>query len=74
MPSDYADFDDMSCEMIFGQDPPMPTEDPAFNQPAINYVMLPLSPSVSTYISAEIVNIHSSPTINSLIQDLAHIK
>ncbi|OAY49784.1 beta-carotene isomerase D27, chloroplastic [Manihot esculenta] len=26
-------FDDMSCEMIFGQDPPMPTEDPAFNQP-----------------------------------------
>lgn len=33
MPSDYADFDDMSCEMIFGQDPPMPTEDPAFNQP-----------------------------------------
>ncbi|KDP21385.1 hypothetical protein JCGZ_21856 [Jatropha curcas] len=26
-------FDDMSCEMIFGQDPPMLTEDPAFNQP-----------------------------------------
>ncbi|KAJ9172023.1 hypothetical protein P3X46_015313 [Hevea brasiliensis] len=26
-------FDDMSCEMIFGQEPPMSTEDPAFNQP-----------------------------------------
>ncbi|KAG2713504.1 hypothetical protein I3843_04G169800 [Carya illinoinensis] len=26
-------FDDMSCEMIFGQDPPASTEDPAFYQP-----------------------------------------
>eukprot|EP00257_Ricinus_communis_P017414 XP_015575846.2 beta-carotene isomerase D27, chloroplastic [Ricinus communis] len=26
-------FDDMSCEMVFGQDPPIPTEDPAFRQP-----------------------------------------
>ncbi|KAA8543303.1 hypothetical protein F0562_021202 [Nyssa sinensis] len=26
-------FDDMSCEMIFGQDPPAPTDDPALNQP-----------------------------------------
>ncbi|XP_028063275.1 beta-carotene isomerase D27, chloroplastic-like [Camellia sinensis] len=26
-------FDDMSCEMIFGQDPPATTEDPAFKQP-----------------------------------------
>ncbi|WCJ21613.1 Beta-carotene isomerase D27 chloroplastic [Euphorbia peplus] len=26
-------FDDMSCEMIFGQEPPLSTEDPALNQP-----------------------------------------
>ncbi|KAM7521646.1 hypothetical protein LguiA_011548 [Lonicera macranthoides] len=26
-------FDDMSCEMIFGQEPPLPTDDPAFKQP-----------------------------------------
>ncbi|XP_041009002.1 beta-carotene isomerase D27, chloroplastic-like [Juglans microcarpa x Juglans regia] len=26
-------FDDMSCEMIFGQDPPASTEDPALKQP-----------------------------------------
>ncbi|KAM3248576.1 beta-carotene isomerase D27, chloroplastic isoform X1 [Capsicum annuum] len=26
-------FDDMSCEMIFGQDPPPPNTDPAFMQP-----------------------------------------
>ncbi|XP_057509177.1 beta-carotene isomerase D27, chloroplastic-like [Actinidia eriantha] len=26
-------FDDMSCEMIFGQDPPATSEDPAFKQP-----------------------------------------
>lgn len=28
-----ADFDDMSCEMIFGQDPPSSTDDPSLNQP-----------------------------------------
>ncbi|KAJ9188067.1 hypothetical protein P3X46_003462 [Hevea brasiliensis] len=34
MPVDMVpNFDDMSCEMIFGQDPPKSTEDPAFNQP-----------------------------------------
>ncbi|KAH7837714.1 hypothetical protein Vadar_017148 [Vaccinium darrowii] len=26
-------FDDMSCEMIYGQDPPPTTEDPVFKQP-----------------------------------------
>ncbi|XP_031287169.1 beta-carotene isomerase D27, chloroplastic [Pistacia vera] len=26
-------FDDMSCEMIFGQDPPAASDDPAFKQP-----------------------------------------
>ncbi|KAL8148865.1 hypothetical protein AgCh_006025 [Apium graveolens] len=26
-------FDDMSCEMIYGQEPPAPSEDPAFKQP-----------------------------------------
>ncbi|GAV79013.1 DUF4033 domain-containing protein [Cephalotus follicularis] len=26
-------FEDMSCEMIFGQDPPASTDDPAFKQP-----------------------------------------
>ncbi|KAI9180643.1 hypothetical protein LWI28_006882 [Acer negundo] len=26
-------FDDMSCEMIFGQEPPSPSDDPAFKQP-----------------------------------------
>ncbi|XP_024964230.1 beta-carotene isomerase D27, chloroplastic-like [Cynara cardunculus var. scolymus] len=26
-------FDDMSCEMIFGQEPPSPQDDPAFKQP-----------------------------------------
>ncbi|XP_004495151.1 beta-carotene isomerase D27, chloroplastic [Cicer arietinum] len=26
-------FDDMSCEMIFGQEPPLSTHDPALNQP-----------------------------------------
>ncbi|KAJ7977324.1 beta-carotene isomerase D27, chloroplastic-like [Quillaja saponaria] len=26
-------FDDMSCEMIFGQEPPASTDDPAFKQP-----------------------------------------
>ncbi|KVI12411.1 protein of unknown function DUF4033, partial [Cynara cardunculus var. scolymus] len=28
-----TDFDDMSCEMIFGQEPPSPQDDPAFKQP-----------------------------------------
>lgn len=28
-----ADFDDMSCEMIFGQDPPASNDDPALKQP-----------------------------------------
>ncbi|KHN03832.1 hypothetical protein glysoja_011061 [Glycine soja] len=28
-----TDFDDMSCEMIFGQDPPESTDDPALKQP-----------------------------------------
>ncbi|KAL2323501.1 hypothetical protein Fmac_027880 [Flemingia macrophylla] len=28
-----TDFDDMSCEMIFGQDPPESTDDPALRQP-----------------------------------------
>ena len=31
-----ADFDDMSCEMIFGQDPPASTDDPALKQPCYN--------------------------------------
>ncbi|GAA0145403.1 hypothetical protein Leryth_005494 [Lithospermum erythrorhizon] len=26
-------FEDMSCEMIYGQEPPQPTDDPAFSQP-----------------------------------------
>ncbi|KAL2663902.1 hypothetical protein AAZV13_02G128500 [Glycine max] len=30
---DSLDFDDMSCEMIFGEDPPESTDDPALNQP-----------------------------------------
>ncbi|KAJ6352352.1 hypothetical protein OIU76_001550 [Salix suchowensis] len=34
MPVDMVpNFDDMSCEMIFGQEPPAITEDPAFKQP-----------------------------------------
>ncbi|KAK8654253.1 hypothetical protein V6N13_128224 [Hibiscus sabdariffa] len=28
-----TDFEDMSCEMIFGQDPPAPNDDPALKQP-----------------------------------------
>lgn len=28
-----VDFDDMSCEMVFGQEPPATAEDPAFKQP-----------------------------------------
>ncbi|KAF5937425.1 hypothetical protein HYC85_024931 [Camellia sinensis] len=33
-------FDDMSCEMIFGQDPPATTEDPAFKQPCYKLSVL----------------------------------
>lgn len=29
----FTDFEDMSCEMIYGQMPPPPEEDPAFQQP-----------------------------------------
>ncbi|KAF5930448.1 hypothetical protein HYC85_031321 [Camellia sinensis] len=29
-------YDDMSCDMIYGQDPPPATEDPAFKQPCYN--------------------------------------
>jgi hypothetical protein len=29
----FADFEDMSCEMIFGQDPPASMDDPSLNQP-----------------------------------------
>ncbi|CAL5425160.1 unnamed protein product [Camellia sinensis] len=29
-------YDDMSCDMIYGQDPPPATEDPAFEQPCYN--------------------------------------
>lgn len=31
--SQFADFDDMSCEIIFGQDPPAQEDDPAFKRP-----------------------------------------
>ncbi|CAL5436856.1 unnamed protein product [Camellia sinensis] len=36
-------FDDMSCEMIFGQDPPATTEDPAFKQPCYKLSKQPKS-------------------------------
>ena len=29
----FADFDDMSCEMIFGQEPPASIDDTALKQP-----------------------------------------
>jgi len=29
----HTDFDDMSCEMIFGEEPPESTNDPALKQP-----------------------------------------
>lgn len=29
----FADFDDMSCEMIFGKEPPASIDDPALKQP-----------------------------------------
>lgn len=29
----FADFEDMSCEMIFGEDAPASIDDPALNQP-----------------------------------------
>lgn len=29
----FADFDDMSCEMRFGEEPPLQSLDPAFAQP-----------------------------------------
>ncbi|CAN1270858.1 Beta-carotene isomerase D27, chloroplastic [Linum perenne] len=35
-------FDDMSCEMIFGQDPPPLNEDPAFKQPCSKLCMIHL--------------------------------
>ncbi|KAF9686909.1 hypothetical protein SADUNF_Sadunf02G0038900 [Salix dunnii] len=34
------DFDDMSCEMIYGQEPPKITEDPAFKQPCYKLFFL----------------------------------
>ncbi|KAL5860156.1 hypothetical protein ACOSQ3_001450 [Xanthoceras sorbifolium] len=30
-------FEDMSCEMIFGQEPPSPSDDPAFKQPCYKF-------------------------------------
>lgn len=39
---DFADFEDMSCEMIFGVEPPPPDVDPATKQPCYklcNYLL-----------------------------------
>ena len=29
-------FDDLSCEMVFGQHPPSPSDDPALTQPCLH--------------------------------------
>lgn len=47
----FADFDDMSCEMVFGQEPPAPIHDPALKQPCYtlcNY--LNTSPAFSYFL------------------------
>ncbi|KAF5194043.1 Beta-carotene isomerase d27 chloroplastic [Thalictrum thalictroides] len=31
-------FEDMSCDMIFGQDPPAPSDDPALKQPCYKFI------------------------------------
>lgn len=49
MPSNFADFDDLSCEMIFGQEPPAITEDPAFKQPCYKLCNNSTHPFTSTY-------------------------
>ncbi|KAG6776382.1 hypothetical protein POTOM_019888 [Populus tomentosa] len=46
--SDFVDFDDMSCEMIFGQEPPAITEDPAFKQPCYKLCNNSSHPHIST--------------------------
>ncbi|KAG6774529.1 hypothetical protein POTOM_021884 [Populus tomentosa] len=46
--SDFVDFDDMSCEMIFGQEPPAITEDPAFKQPCYKLCNNSSHPRIST--------------------------
>ncbi|KAE9463999.1 hypothetical protein C3L33_04139, partial [Rhododendron williamsianum] len=35
-------FDDMSCEMVFGQEPPATAEDPAFKQPCYKLWVTPI--------------------------------
>uniref|UniRef100_A0A6N2KM60 Beta-carotene isomerase D27-like C-terminal domain-containing protein n=1 Tax=Salix viminalis TaxID=40686 RepID=A0A6N2KM60_SALVM len=42
------DFDDMSCEMIYGQEPPKITEDPAFKQPCYKLCNDPTHPHIAT--------------------------
>ncbi|KAI5589745.1 hypothetical protein BDE02_05G182500 [Populus trichocarpa] len=49
MPVDMVpNFDDMSCEMIFGQEPPAITEDPAFKQPCYKLCNNSSHPHIST--------------------------
>ncbi|KAJ0716806.1 putative beta-carotene isomerase [Helianthus annuus] len=35
----FLDFDDMSCEMIYGQDPPALEDDPVLKQPCYKLCM-----------------------------------
>lgn len=53
----FADFDDMSCQMIFGQEPPK--DDPAFKQPCYklcNCLTHKSSLSLHLYFTSRVVN------------------
>lgn len=70
-----ADFDDMSCEMIFGQDPPAASDDPAFKQPCyklcnhLNFIF-----SAFSYFDITILNTNERDiTIVILFFDHKHV-
>ncbi|KAK6937587.1 Beta-carotene isomerase D27-like, C-terminal, partial [Dillenia turbinata] len=44
-------FDDMSCEMIFGENPPEASEDPAFKQPCYKLCKIFFKPPLSLSLS-----------------------
>jgi hypothetical protein len=65
----FTDFDDMSCEMIFGQEPPSSTDDPALKQPCYKLCNIILILWLLTFIYILIIKMEGekkNPQIISL--------
>ncbi|GMI69337.1 hypothetical protein HRI_000603000 [Hibiscus trionum] len=57
-------FDDMSCEMIFGQDPPASNDDPALKQPC--YKLCNICTSISNLV-LQLGQLNAVPSTNELL-------